>query len=168
MRATVRRHAVIEAPADAAWAVVTRADVLHTWFPGLRQVVMKTPTVRTVTTGAGLSLDEEVVANDALQRRFQYRIAGGFFKEHLASVDVIELDGGRCLVTYSSDADPATMAIVLGGAMEAALASLKQQLEAGAGPALDAVAEPSSAAPSAASVPATASSATTPTDRQEP
>ncbi|HEU5149734.1 MAG TPA: SRPBCC family protein [Iamia sp.] len=140
MRASVRRQAFIDAPAEAAWSVVTRPDVLATWFPGLREVVMKTPTVRTVTTGVGLSLDEEIVTNDPLQRRFQYRITGGFFKEHLASVDVIALDPGRCLVTYSSDADPATMAIVLGGVMEGALASLKQQLETGAGPALDAIA----------------------------
>ncbi len=139
MRASVRRHAEIAAPADAVWAVVTRADVLATWFPGLQQVVMKTPTVRTVTTGVGLSLDEEIVTNDPLQRRFQYRITGGFFKEHLASVDVLPLDDDRCLVTYASDADPATMAIVLGGVMAGALASLKQQLEAGAGPALDAI-----------------------------
>jgi hypothetical protein len=142
MRATVRRHASIAVPADAAWAVVTRADVLQHWFPGLRQVVMKTPTIRTITTGVGLSLDEEIVTNDPLQRRFQYRIAGGFFKEHLASIDVIALADDRCLVTYSSDADPATMAIVLGGVMEAALVSLTAQLEAGAGPALDAIAAP--------------------------
>jgi len=141
MRATVRRHTTIAAPADAAWAVVTRAEVLATWFPGIRQVVMRTPTVRTVTTGAGLSLDEEIVANDPLQRRFQYRITGGFFREHLATVDVIELDHDRCLVAYATDADPATMAIVLGGAMAGALASLKEQLEAGSGPALDAIAE---------------------------
>ncbi|HEV7721199.1 MAG TPA: SRPBCC family protein [Iamia sp.] len=142
MRASVRRHASIAVPADAAWAVVTRADVLQHWFPGLRQVVMKTPTIRTVTTGAGLSLDEEIVTNDPLQRRFQYRIAGGFFKEHLASIDVIALADDRCLVTYASDADPATMAIVLGGAMEAALTSLTTQLEAGVGPVLDAIAAP--------------------------
>lgn len=142
MRASVRRQTEIAVPADAAWAVVTRADVLATWFPGLRQVVMKTPTIRTITTGMGLSLDEEILTNDPLQRRFQYRITGGFFTEHLASVDVIPLAAGRCLATYASDADPATMAIVLGGVMEAALVSLREQLEAGAGPALDAIAVP--------------------------
>ena len=147
MRASVRRDVVIDAPAGAAWAVVTRADVLQHWFPGLTQVVMRTPTIRTVTTGMGLSLDEEIVTNDALQRRFQYRITGGFFKEHLASVDVIALDDRRCLVTYASDADPATMAIVLGGVMSGALASLKEQLEAGAGPALDAIATPAAPIP---------------------
>jgi carbon monoxide dehydrogenase subunit G len=142
MRASVRRQALIAAPADAVWAVVTRADVLATWFPGLQQVVMKTPTVRTITTGVGLSLDEEILTNDPLQRRFQYRISGGFFREHLASIDVLPLADQTCLVTYASDADPATMAIVLGGVMEGALASLKQQVEAGSGPALDAIATP--------------------------
>ena len=142
MRASVRRQTEIAAPADAVWAVVTRADVLATWFPGLRGVVMRTPTVRTITTGVGLSLDEEILTNDPLQRRFQYRISGGFFREHLASIDVIALSEERCLVTYASDADPATMAIVLGGVMEGALASLKQQVEAGSGPALDAIATP--------------------------
>ncbi len=142
MRASARRHAEIAAPADAVWAVVSRADVLATWFPGLRQVVMRTPTIRTITTGTGVSLDEEIITNDPLQRRFQYRITGGFFAEHLASIDVIPLAADRCLVSYASDADPATMAIVLGGAMDAALVSLREQIEAGAGPALDAIAMP--------------------------
>ncbi len=145
MRTTVRHHVEIAAPADAAWAVVTRADVLPTWFPGLQDCVMKTPTVRTITTGMGLTLDEEIIANDPLQRRFQYRISGGIFKEHLASIDVIALAEARCLVTYASDADPAVMAIVLGGVMAEALRSLRAQVEAGAGPALDAIATPAPA-----------------------
>lgn len=142
MRTTVRHHAEIAAPADAAWAVVTRADVLPTWFPGLTSCVMRTPTVRTVTTGMGIALDEEIITNDPIQRRFQYRISGGIFTEHLASIDVIALDAERCLVTYASDADPAVMAIVLGGVMAEALRSLTAQLEAGSGPALDAIAVP--------------------------
>ncbi len=142
MRGTARHHVEVTAPADAVWAVVTRPDVLHHWFPGLRSVVMTSPTVRTVTTGTGLTLDEEVVANDPLLRRFQYRISGGFFREHLASVDVIALAADRCLVTYASDADPASMAVILGGVTAAALASLKEQVEAGAGPAIDAIAVP--------------------------
>ena len=141
MRASVRHHTEIAVPADAAWAVVTRADVLQHWFPGLTSVTWDGE-VRTVTTGTGLSLGERVITDDALARRFQYRIEGRFFREHLATVDVFELGSDRCLVSYASDADPATMAIVLGGAMQAALASLQQQLEAGEGPVLDAIAVP--------------------------
>jgi carbon monoxide dehydrogenase subunit G len=142
MRASVRHHIEIDAPADAAWAVVTRADVLASWFPGLKACVMKEPTVRTVTTGMGISLDEQILTNDPLQRRFQYRITGGFFQEHLATIDVLPLGDERCLVSYASDADPATMAIVLGGVMAEALRNLRTQLEDGAGPALDAIAAP--------------------------
>jgi hypothetical protein len=124
--------------AERAWAVVGRPELLHHWFPGIVGCTVE-GTTRTITTGAGLSLTEELLTNDPLQRRFQYRISGGFFREHLASIDVIELAADRCLVSYASDADPATMAIVLGGAMEGALAELARQLEGGAGPAIDAI-----------------------------
>lgn len=138
MRASSRRQRTIAVSADDAWAIVGRPQLLHHWFPGLVGCVVE-GTTRTITTRTGLSLSEEILTNDPLQRRFQYRISGGFFREHLASLDVIELDPSRCLVTYSTDADPATMAIVLGGAMEEALAELGRQLESGAGPALDAL-----------------------------
>ena len=135
MRGSQRRQRTIAVPADRAWSVVGRPELLHHWFPGIVDCRVDDRT-RTITTGTGLSLVEDILTNDPLQRRFQYRISGGFFREHLASIDVFEIGPDRCLVTYASDADPATMAIVLGGAMEGALAELARQLEAGAGPAL--------------------------------
>ena len=138
MRGSARRQRVIEVSADRAWSAVTRPELLHHWFPGLTGCTVE-GTTRTITTGLGLSIAEEILTNDALQRRFQYRINGGFFREHLASIDVLELDAGRCLVTYASDADPATMAIVLGGAMEGALSGLATQLENDSGPLVDAL-----------------------------
>jgi carbon monoxide dehydrogenase subunit G len=139
MRASQRRERAIAVPADRAWAIVGRPELLHHWFPGIVDCTVDGAT-RTITTGMGLVLAEELLTNDPLQRRFQYRISGGFFREHLASIDVIALDDDHCLVTYASDADPATMAIVLGGAMHGALEELARQLEAGHGPALDALA----------------------------
>jgi carbon monoxide dehydrogenase subunit G len=138
MRGSQRRQRVIEVSADRAWEVVGRPEVLHHWFPGIVDCTVD-GAVRTITTGMGLQLAEDLLTNDPLQRRFQYRISGGFFREHLASLDVIPLEEHRCLVTYASDAEPATMAIILGGAMEGALAELARQLEADAGPALDAI-----------------------------
>lgn len=139
MRASERRERIVHVSADRAWQVVTRADLLHLWFPGIVDCKVEGRT-RTITTGMGLSMVEDILTNDALQRRFQYRIAGGVFKEHLASIDVIELTADSCLVTYASDADPATMAIVLGGAMAGALDELARQLEVGVGLALTALA----------------------------
>lgn len=138
MRASQRRQRIIGVHADRAWEVVGRPELLHLWFPGIVSCDVEGST-RTITTGAGLTLEEDLVTNDPLQRRFQYRISGGFFREHLASIDVFELDDGRCLVSYASDAEPAVMAIILGGAMESALAELARQLESDAGPALDAL-----------------------------
>ncbi len=130
MRASVRRHVVIDAGADDAWAIVGRPEALHTWFPGITGCTVEGDR-RTVTLGTGLTLDETILTNDPLQRRFQYRITGGFFREHLASIDVIPLAARRCLVTYASDADPAAMAIILGGAMAGALDELRRRLEGG-------------------------------------
>lgn len=130
MRASVRREVAIDVSADDAWRVVGRPDVLHHWFPGIVDCRVDGDE-RTVTLGSGLTLVETILTNDPLQRRFQYRISGGLFNEHLASLDVIALGDDACLVTYASDADPATMAIVLGGAMTGALAELRRQLEAG-------------------------------------
>lgn len=140
MRASERRQQIIQVSAARAWEVVGRPGLLHLWFPGIVDCTVD-GTTRTITTGVGLSLTEEILTNDPLQRRFQYRICGGFFKEHLASIDVIELTDRSCLVTYASDADPATMAIVLGGATAGALVELADQLERDAGPAIDAIAE---------------------------
>ena len=142
MRASVRREQVIAVPAELAWGIVGRPELIHLWFPGIDSCDIQGRT-RTITTGAGLPIIEDILTNDPLQRRFQYRVSGGFFKEHLGTIDVIALDPGRCLVTYASDADPATMAIVLGGATQGALDELTRQLEAGAGPAIDAAREPS-------------------------
>ena len=138
MRASVRRERVIEVSADRAWEVVGRPELLHLWFPGIVACVVEGST-RTITLGTGVSLPETILTNDPLQRRFQYRISGGLFAEHLGTIDVVALDDARCLVTYSSDADPATMAVVLGGATRGALDELAAQLEAGHGPALDAL-----------------------------
>jgi len=138
MRGSVRSQRIIGVSAERAWQVVGRPELLHLWFPGIVDCTVD-GTVRTVTLGSGASLAEELLTNDALQRRFQYRIDGGLFTEHLASIDVMALDGDRCLVTYASDADPAPMAVVLGGATNGALVELARQLEAGRGPAIDAI-----------------------------
>lgn len=131
MRGSVRREAVIAVDADTAWQVVGQPDQLHRWFPGVTACTVDGDT-RTVTLATGLTLDETILTCDPLLRRFQYRIAGGFFTEHLASLDVIPLDETSCLVTYASDAAPAAMAVILGGATGAALAELQRLLESGA------------------------------------
>ena len=83
-------------------------------------------------------MQEEILTNDPIQRRFQYRIHAPLFREHLATLEVVDLDDGTSLVLYSQDVDPASLALVLGGGAGAALDELRRQIEAGVGPAVDA------------------------------
>jgi carbon monoxide dehydrogenase subunit G len=139
-RGSVRRHVEIAVPADAAWAVVGRPELVHHWFPGMATCTVEGDQ-RVITLRTGIPLVEQILTNDPIQRRFQYTLVGGLFQEHLGTVDVIELGPDRCLVTYQSDLRPAAMALVLGGATDGALRELRRQLETGAGPALDAIRE---------------------------
>ena len=114
-------------PAEV-WEIVGDPSRLPDWFPGIVEAIVDGDD-RTVVTGSGIPLPEKIVTNDPLQRRFQYRITAGFFKEHLSTVDVLDLDDGTSLVTYSVDADPSTMALVIGGAAGNALEHLRTLLE---------------------------------------
>jgi uncharacterized protein YndB with AHSA1/START domain len=129
-RASVRREVRIAAPAGEVWALVGDPTRLAEWFPGIASCTVD-GTSRVVTTGSGLPMPEELLTVDRLQRRFQYRITAPPFREHLATLDVHDLGDGTCLVVYGTDADPATMALVLGGAAGNALRSLRRTMEGG-------------------------------------
>ena len=127
-RASVRREVRIAAAPDDVWAIVGDPTRLAEWFPGVASCTVD-GTTRVVTTGSGLPMPEELLTVDRLQRRFQYRITTPPFREHLATVDVHDLGDGGSLVVYGTDADPATMALVLGGAAGNALQHLRRLLE---------------------------------------
>ncbi len=124
----MRRQARISRPAGEVWPWIGRADRLASWFPGIESCSVEGET-RTIVTGAGTTLTERIVTNDPLQRRFQYRLDLPLLREHLSTLDVVDLDEGSCLVLYGVDADPATMALVIAGAAGNALRTLKEMLE---------------------------------------
>ena len=70
-------------------------------------------------------MPEEILVNDDVQRRFQYRITAPMFTHHRGTIDVIDLGDDTCLVVYSTDADPRTMALIIGGGTAGALDELK-------------------------------------------
>jgi uncharacterized protein YndB with AHSA1/START domain len=127
-RGSVRRHVRITCPPDAIWSYVGDAARIPEWWPGITAAQVDGDS-RTITTGSGIPMPERLVTVDRLQRRFQYRITGPLFHEHLSTIDVIDLGDGTCVVVYSVDADPATMALVIGGAAGNALEYLKSLLE---------------------------------------
>ena len=131
--ATIRRELRIHRPADEVWAIVGDPGTIHEWFPGIVSCTVETTeegTVRTVVLGSGMQLVEHVVTNDPIARRFQYRIAGGVFREHLGTIDVIDLGDGTCLGVYGTDAVPDVMALVIGGASGEALEGIRRLVEA--------------------------------------
>ena len=90
---TVRRQVRLARSADDVWAVVGDPVTIHQWFPGIVDAKVD-GTTRVITTASGLPMPEEIVTNDAIQRRFQYRLTGGIVRNHLGTIDVFDLGDG--------------------------------------------------------------------------
>ena len=127
-RASVRRQVRIARPPDEVWAIVGYPARIAEWFPGIDSATVDGDT-RTIVTGSGLPMPERIVTCDPLQRRFQYRITTPMFREHLSTLDVLDLEDGTSLVVYAADADPSTMALVIAGAAGNALEHLRTIVE---------------------------------------
>lgn len=127
MIGSIRHHIRIRRSADDVWALVGDPARLHEWFPGIVSCTVDGAT-RVITTGAGFPMPEEILVNDPVQRRFQYRITAGLFQYHRGTIDVIDLDDGTCLVVYSTDADPRAMALTIAGGTAGALDELARQM----------------------------------------
>ena len=129
-RGSVRRQVRIARPPDEVWAIIGDPARIAEWFPGIDSATVSDDgATRTIVTGAGLPMPERIVTNDPLQRRFQYRITAPMFKEHLSTLDVLDLGDGTSLCVYAADAEPATMALVIAGAAGDALQHLRTILE---------------------------------------
>lgn len=131
-RGSVRRQVRIRRPADEVWALLGDPARIPEWFPGIVDATVD-GTSRTVTTGSGLPMPEEILTNDGIQRRFQYRISAPIVREHLSTLDVHDLGDGTSLAVYSADADPNTMALIIAGAAGSALEHARDLLEGSAG-----------------------------------
>jgi len=125
---TVRRQARIARSADDVWAVISDPVTISQWFPGIVDATVD-GTTRVVTTASGIPMPEEIITNDAIQRRFQYRLTAGIVQHHLGTIDVFDLGDDTSLVSYATDCEPDPMALIIGGATGNALHELKRQLE---------------------------------------
>jgi uncharacterized protein YndB with AHSA1/START domain len=132
MLGSIRHEVRIARPAAEVWELAGDPTRLAEWFPGIVACEVD-GTNRVITMGSGLPMPEEILVRDDAQRRFQYRITAPLFVHHRGTIDVIDLGDETCLVTYQTDADPRTMALVIGGGTAGALDELKRQMEAGGG-----------------------------------
>jgi carbon monoxide dehydrogenase subunit G len=127
-RGSVRYWTKINAPADAVWAYIGDPLRLPEWFPGVTECSVN-GMERTINTQMGLPMVEDILTNNPIERRFQYRIKGGFFVEHLSTLDVFDLGDNTCIVSYSCDAQPAPLALVIAGGASDGLQKLKELTE---------------------------------------
>ena len=126
--ATVRRHVFIARSADDVWTLVGDPARLHEWFPTTATEVEGSK--RWVSLASGLRFEEEIVTLDHDLRRFQYRIVNNAIVQfHLGTVDVIPDGPDRCVVVYSTDADPDVMALMIAGAAGDGLERLRTMME---------------------------------------
>jgi hypothetical protein len=127
-RASVRKEIRIRRPAPDVWTRIEDPGRIQEWFPGIVASTVD-GSERVITLGSGLVMPEEIVTTDPIARRFQYRITVPIFRSHLGTIDVIDLGDETSLVVYATDADPRTMALVIGAATAGALAELRVQME---------------------------------------
>ncbi len=125
---SVRHSRRVRASADTVWELAGDPSRLHEWFPGVVDCHVDGDR-RTITLASGLSLPEQILVHDHVQRRFQYSITAPLFRFHRGTLDVIDLGDDTCLVTYAADADPRTMALVIAGAAAAGLDELARLTE---------------------------------------
>ncbi len=123
--ATIRYERRIAAPADVVWSIVRRPESIPEWFPGVVSCTVE-GTQRTITLASGISMPEEIMTVDDLQRRFQYRVTAPLYRFHLGTIDVIELGENDSLCVYSTTAEPDVMALVIGGGTYGALERIEQ------------------------------------------
>ena len=129
-RGSVRRQVRIARSPDEVWALAGDPARITEWWPGIVAASVE-GTTRVITTASGIPMPETILTVDRIQRRFQYRITAPIIREHLSTLDVLDPGDGTSLVVYAADADPATMALIIGGAAGAALENLRRLLEEG-------------------------------------
>ena len=104
--ATVRSERMIDADPDAVWAAITDPTDIQNWFTGVASARM-VGEQREVTMEDGASVLEDILANDADLRRFQYTVVSGDFpiEFSLSTIDVHDINGAA-FVVYSMNIKP--------------------------------------------------------------
>ncbi len=126
--ATVRRHVVIDRPANEAWEYIGQPTRITEWFPGIVSVSV-VGNKRQIETAAGMIFFEDIVTNDPTMMRFEYSLKIPLVIDHKSTIDVYDISENSCLVSYQATAIPATLALVIAAAGGNAITNLKEILE---------------------------------------
>jgi hypothetical protein len=125
--ATIRQHVGLSASADAVWELVGDPTAIQEWAPSVLSSSVHGSTRRLVLKRGG-TVVEEILTLDRTLRRIQYSVRKGLpLHQHLGTVDVIEISERRCLVIYSTDVMPDTIADAIASAIRASLMVLAER-----------------------------------------
>ena len=91
------------------------------WGPSIASCEMQGAT-RILTLDRGGTVEEDIVTVDQTLRRIQYCVRKGLpVESHFATVDVIGLSAGCCIVIYSTDVTPDPFAKHITAAIEGSI-----------------------------------------------
>ncbi len=97
----------VEAPAEATWAALRRADAAHHLFAPVLVDAAMAGDIRTVTFANGLVARERIINIDEQRQRISYAVLGDLFDYHSASMQIVPVDAQRCRLVWISDFLPA-------------------------------------------------------------
>ena len=134
--ATVRHAVTVSRPAKAVWDAIADVGQLHVRVaPGMvcDTVLEQEGAVRIVSFANGVVLREQIISNDADERRLAWTAAGGPWTHHNASIKV-EPHGDPacpdiCTATWTADVLPHDAAAILLPFLVEGLQTMKAHLE---------------------------------------
>jgi hypothetical protein len=124
---SIREHVWLNAPADVVWRMVGDPTAIQEWAPSVLSSSMQ-GWLRTLVLKRGGTVVEEIITLDQTMRRIQYSVRDGLpVEDHRGTVDVIEASPESCLVIYSTDVTPDSMAQAVGSAISASIQVLGEK-----------------------------------------
>jgi hypothetical protein len=100
--ATIRREAILDCDPKSAWEILRDFGNAAVVFAGPLVGCDCDGPVRRVTFASGLSVREQLVTLDDVERRIVYSVLDGPFSQHSASMQLIA-DGTRTRFVWISD-----------------------------------------------------------------
>ena len=130
---SVVREIVIDAPAEAVWAVVGDFEGGPVRMSGgaLTASKLVEPGVRALTFADGTVVRERLVARDEASRRVAYAWIGDGVAHDNTSMQVLEEDGGRSRLVWVHDTLPDELTGWLATTMDRMVPLLRRSLAAG-------------------------------------
>ena len=131
--ASIRKEAVIAAPAAQVWDALSDWPVIHERLaPGFILDARVEGEDRVITAFTGNVVRERIIAVDHEQRRLVWTIVDGPYEHHNGSAQVIDDGDGRCRFVWIADVLPHGAAAPTDQLMERGTDVIKQTMEAAA------------------------------------